>query len=108
MRKGVSTLVEVQRFVGMGSGNPAKDGTIEIDSRWAIPISVAFASEGATVSAACTLQGVKVLADGTYRYTILPVLLDVRKSCDSKDLGSIVDSDGQDTGRDQGGGDRAG
>jgi hypothetical protein len=108
MRKGISTLVEVQHFVGMGSGNPDKDGTVTLDSRWAIPVSIAFGNDGATVSAACTLQGLKVLADGTYRYTLQPLVLDVRKSCEDNDLGSIVAGDGTDPGRDQGGGDRAG
>jgi len=91
MRKGVSTMVQVNPVLAMASGNPGRGPEVILESRWSIPISIAFGDEGQPVAAQGVLVGVEV-KDGVYRYRVK--MVDVRKPCTDNDLGVGVTGDG--------------
>jgi hypothetical protein len=91
MRKGVSTMVQINPVLAMASGNPGRGPEVIVEGRWSIPVGIAFGVDGQPVAAECVLVGVEV-SGGVYRYRLK--MVDVRKPCDDKDLGVGVASDG--------------
>lgn len=87
-------MLEVGGFIGLGSAIPKADDLVELDSRWALPMAIAFADDGVTATAQCSLQGLRKLADGTFRYLLKVHVLDVRKPSVDKDLDPSFAGDG--------------
>ena len=104
MRKGKSALVDIE-FRGLGSASAAGDALIEVESLWALPVSMTLGIDGTAARVAGSLQGVRLLADGTFRYAVKVLAVDYPNPRQGKDLGSMFPVDGQPTselGRDGG------
>ena len=91
MRKGVSTMVQVSPVLAMASGNPGRGPEIILESRWSIPVGIAFGAEGQPVAAQGVLVGVEIKG-GVYRYRVK--LVDVRKASEDNGLGVSVSGNG--------------
>lgn len=79
-------MFETGQFIGLGSGLPLARELIEVDSRWALPVAIAFSEDGVTATAQCSIQGLRKLKDGTFRYLLKVHTSEVRKPCTDKDL----------------------
>lgn len=84
-------MVQVNPVLAMASGNPGRGPEVVLESRWSIPIGIAFGNEGQPVAAEGVLVGVEV-KDGIYRYRVK--LVDVRNPCAGNDLGVGLSVDG--------------
>ncbi len=79
-------MVEAGGSIGLGSGLPKGKDTLEVDARWALPMAIAFSEDGVAATAQCSLQGLRKMADGTFRYLLKVHTVDLRKPCTDKDL----------------------
>lgn len=87
MRKGVSSLVEVGRILGLASSLPGRGSKeIVLESRWAIPIGLALNADGQPMAAHGVLVGVEKRR-GVYRYRVKVMgANELRKPCYDNDL----------------------
>jgi len=63
-------MVEVPRFRGLGTVDPSGANEVTLESRWALPIIVAFQTGGTVYECSCAIQEVTRGDDGLFRYRI--------------------------------------